>query len=597
MDDRTRIDATQNPQNVSGSVTPQGSSAAPVFQAPSASPEQTLPQQPIQQVGSPSQVPQQQPVYPQSIASQSPQTTVQSQSFVAQTPMSSQEQPVSSTATPPGQAPQSAPSVAENTPSEPTPSRHIPDLTSPQQVMTPLTENVVPPKPSQSETPPPPPQKPSSSAKKGFGLPKPLIFSLVGFLVLLVLFIGLKVLGSMTGGGSSGKVTLTYWGLWEDSNVMQGVISDFERQHPDITVNYSKEDPHEYSKTVLTRIQNGNGPDIFRYHVSWLPMMLPSLLPLSTDAISKSDFAKSYYPVIQQDLIQNGAIYGIPLEIDTLALFVNKKMLSDNKIEVPTTWDAYITAARQLTQKDANGKIQVAGAAMGTYDNITHASDIISLLLVQNGVDLATMTPASNASDALTFYNAFAKDQNNVWDNTLDPSLLAFERGKLAMYIGYSWDVFAIQGANPNLDFGIYPVPHLPGRNTTIASYWVEGISSRTAHPKEAMEFMHFLAQKDTATKLYTAEAKTRPFGEPYARVDLADSLKNTPLVYPFVSQAANASSTYFAADTQDTGITAQMNGYLANAVNAILGNTSADTAVDTLSKGVSQVLNQYGQQ
>jgi ABC-type glycerol-3-phosphate transport system substrate-binding protein len=300
---------------------------------------------------------------------------------------------------------------------------------------------------------------------------------------------------------------------------------------------------------------------------------------------------------MQQDLIKNGAIYGIPLEVDTLALFINKKMFDDAKAQVPTTWDGFITVARSLTKKDPTGKILVSGGALGTYSNITHASDILSLLLVQNGVDLASMTPASNASDALTFYTSFAKDEENVWDTTLDPSLLAFEREKLAMYIGYSWDIFAMKAASPDLNFAVYPVPHLPGRNTTIASYWVEGVSSKTAHPKEAMQFIHFLSQKDTQTKLYTTEAKTRSFGEPYAQVDLASLLKSNNLVYPFVLQAANASSTYFSSDTQDTGITTYMNQYVENAVNSVLKDTSADSAVEALTQGVSQVLNQYAPQ
>lgn len=549
----------------------------------------------------------QQPPIPQTpgVSSQTPSIT--DPNLYTQAP-----QPISQSSSTPQESVQSWPSQQMSQPSiqptqdtqtspnlDPTPSRHVPDLTATQQVLTPdSASGSSAPYPSQTTVPPKQEAQkkpPTLPTKKGF--PRFLLLLLVGFVILFIAFVGIKLFGSLLGGAGSGKVALTYWGLWEDPNVMQTVIADFERQNPNITVTYSKQDPHEYSKSVLTRIQNGTGPDIFRYHVSWMPMMLPSLLPLSNDAITKVDFTKAYYPVVQQDLIKNGAIYGVPLGIDTLALFVNKKMLADAKIDVPTTWDGFITAAQNLTKKDNNGKIQVAGAAMGTYDNITHAPDIISLLLVQNGVDLATMTPASNASDAFTFYTSFAKDEGNVWDTTLDPSLLAFERGNLAMYIGYSWDIFSIKAAGSDLDFAIYPVPHLPGRNATIASYWVEGVSAKTKHPKEAMAFMHFLAQKDTATKLYTAEAKTRSFGELYPRTDLAPLLKDNALIYPFVLQATSANSSYFAGETQDTGITATMNQYIGNAVNSMLKDTSSDTAVDTLTKGVAQVLSQYGQQ
>ena len=460
----------------------------------------------------------------------------------------------------------------------------------------------------QSPPPPIPPVPPSTpgspsdtkdASSGGLNKLKVLRFLFGGLAVLIFMVVILFVVQYLSvvfhPSGSSSKVTLVYWGLWEDNNTMQSIISEFESQHPNITIDYEKQDPKQYSQRLLTRIQQGNGPDIFRYHSSWLPMLQPVLAPLSTSVMSKQELQTNFYPVVRADLVRNGALYGIPLEVDTLSLFVNNTIFKNAKAQVPTTWDDFTSTARALTVKDANGKIKTAGAALGTYDNITHASDIVSALLVQNGVDLKTMTPASNASDALTFYTSFATGDSNVWDNTLDPSMLAFARGNLAMYFGYSWDVFLIKASNPNLDFSIYSIPHLPGRNTTTASYWVEGVSAKSSHQKEALEFMRFLAQKSTEATLYTEESKTRLFGEPYARTDLGETLKNNPLVYPFVLQANDAASSFFAGETDDSALNGQMNGYLGNAIRSVLNGTSAQSAVDTLTKGVQQVEKQYG--
>lgn len=436
------------------------------------------------------------------------------------------------------------------------------------------------------------------------GLPKPIKIGLIAggvILGLLLLFGIITFIGSLFPKGSQ-KANLTYWGLWEDQSVMQSVINDFQRENPNITITYIKEDPKDYSQRLLTRVANGTGPDIFRYHDSWVPMLSSILTPLSTSVIAPSDFVKSYYPVAASDLIQNGAIYGIPLEVDTLALFTNDDLLHKANIKPPTTWTDFISDAKALTVKDGSGKIETAGAALGTFDNITHAPDIISLLFAQNGADVRNLEKTSqNASDALTFYTSFAKgvsnDQNsNVWDNTLDPSMTAFSKGALAMYFGYSWDVFAIKALNPNLKFTISAVPHLPERQMTVSSYWAEGVSNKSLHQKEAFLFMKYLARKDVQQKLYSEEVKLRLFGEPYSRVDLGPTLKDNPLVYPFISQANNSVSTFFAGDTQDTtGINAQMNAYLGNAVRSILINTSPDSAVSTLSQGVTQVLQKYG--
>ncbi len=413
--------------------------------------------------------------------------------------------------------------------------------------------------------------------------------------VIFILFLIFKVIPGFFN-KSSGQTTLSYWGVFEDSPVMDSIISDFERANPNIKIEYSKQDVKQYREKLTTRIDNGTGPDIFRFHNSWVPLFQKDLLPMSSDVITKDTFSKNFYQVASSDLIQNGAIYGIPLEIDTLSLYVNTQLLQAAGVSVPSSWQDFITDSRQLTVKDESGKIQTAGAALGTFDNINHASDILALLLVQNGANLNNLSSTPNqVSDALSFYTSFATGTGNVWDSTLDPSILAFAKGNLAMYFGYSWDYFAIKAANPNLNFDIFAVPGLSGKNQTIASYWVEGVSNKSKHQKEALLFMKYLAQKETEQKLYTAQAKTRFFGEPYANSSLAQSLKANPAIYPFVSQAPNALSTFFVSDTYDNAINSQMNTYLGNAVRSVLNGTSPESASDTLSKGAAQVLSQYG--
>ena len=392
------------------------------------------------------------------------------------------------------------------------------------------------------------------------------------------------------------QVKLVYWGLQEDTLIVAPIIADFEREHPNIKIEYSKQDIEQYRDRLTIRSNNGNGPDIFRFHNTWVPQLLDLLLPLPSNVVSKEDFSKNYYPVVTSDLIKNGAIYGVPLQIDTLNLYINRNLFQAAGLRAPSTWIEFGNTARQLTVKDENNNIKTAGAAMGTFSNINHAPNIISMLLVQNGVNLNDMSSNLQAAgDALKFYSSFALPTANVWDDTLDQSIKAFALGSLAMYFGYSWDFFTIKSMNPGLTFDIYPVPNLPGQNVTIASYWVEGVSSKTKHQKEATLFMQYLARKETAQKLFAIESKTRNFGEPYARVDLLESLNNS-IAYPFVASAPFAVSSFFVDGTYDNGLNSQMNNYLNIAVDSILKGTSPQSAAETLSQGISQVLKQYGQ-
>ncbi len=462
-----------------------------------------------------------------------------------------------------------------------------------QQAGVPSAPSQIPPV-SPSTTPPVAPPTSSTSKKSSSSLKRLLVGIAIVILatVLIILFFPRP---------QPEKVKIVWWGLWEDTRVVDTIIADFERENPTIDVEYSKQDPKQYRERLATRISLGTGPDIFRFHNTWYPMLSDALLPLPSDVVTPEDFKKNYYPVMQTDLVHNGGIYGIPLGADTISLFVNTELFDAAGVSVPTTWEDFVIAAKKLTVKDETGTIQTSGAALGTYGNITHASDIVSLLFIQQGVDMANISAVpQDEIDALDFYTSFVKSETSTWDSTLDQSLMSFGQGKLAMYFGYSWDIFSIQKLNKDLPFKTYPVPTLFNRNMTVASYWVEGVSNKTSHQKEALHFMRYLAKKETAQKLYTEAAKTRSFGQPYARIDLAETLKDNELVYPFVSQLKNAKSSLFSSDTADGegGLNSLSNIYLGNAINGIIvDNSSTPSVVETLNQGVAQALLKYGVQ
>ncbi len=442
------------------------------------------------------------------------------------------------------------------------------------------------------------PMQAPKPAKKIF--PFGLVLKIAGvFIVCIIIWflVSYFVLSLFAKPESQKDVTITYWGLWENENTMKAIFADFEKNNPGVKVAYEKQNNKDYRDRLNTRIKNDTGPDVFLYHNSWLPQTSSLLVPLPSDVIGKNEFEKSFYPVMVKDLTKSGGIYGIPFGFDTLSLFINTEIFKQAGATAPTNWEDFGKVARLVTVKDETGAIKTAGTALGTFDNITHAPDILSMLFAQNGVNFKDTANTTQAMvDTLDFYTSFAKDDAKVWDATLDPSILSFAKGNLAMYFGYSWDIFTIRAISPSLSFEIFPVPNLPGRNITTASYWVSGVSVKSKNQKESLALLKYLSQKETMQKLFSEEAKTRMFGELYPRTDLADLLKDNTLIYPFVSQGKGATSSFFASDTHDNGLNAQMNGYLGNAVRAVLSGTSAETAVETLSKGVAQVLLQYGQ-
>ncbi len=422
---------------------------------------------------------------------------------------------------------------------------------------------------------------------------------ILGVLILLIVlagagFFAFKYLGKFFTGLKS--TTITYWGLWENDEVFKSLIAEYKKNHPKIDIVYSKQSPKQYRERLQAAIKRGDGPDIFRFHNTWVPMLKEELTPAGKTGYSVADFQQIFYPVANKDLVVGGKVYGVPLMFDGLALYYNEDLLRAAGVTPPTSWEAFRTAALTLTVKDQTGKIVTAGAALGSTGNIEHFSDILGVMMLQNGADLKNPV-GKEAQDALSFYHLFAEKPNNTWDETLDNSILSFANGKVAFIFAPSWQVFNIREINPNLKFQIIPIPQLPGTNVSWASYWVEGVSSKSKFEDESWEFLKFISSKESMISLYTeiTKLKERPFGEPYSRIDLAQTVINDPLVGAYIRQAPAADTFYLASRTFDNGINDHMIKYLEDGVNSLGKGVSIQGALETAAKGFQQVLSQYG--
>jgi len=400
---------------------------------------------------------------------------------------------------------------------------------------------------------------------------------------------------------SKKQTSLTYWGLWESEAVMNEVLVDWTKEHPEVEINYVLQSPQEYRERLQSALARGEGPDIFRFHITWAPMFKDELAAVPSSVMSASQFENTFYPVAATHLRFGSELLGIPLMLDGLALFYNLDLFQEAGKSPPTNWEQLRQLANDLTVRDDNGRLVISGVPLGTAGNVDHWSDILGLMMLQNGADLANPGMCQGeagqeclGADALTYYTLFSR-LDGVWDNTMPASTLTFASGKAAMYFGPSWRIFNIKELNPELKFGVVSVPQLQGSKISWASFWVEGVSAGSQLKKEAWEFLRFLSSQETMEKLNQAASQTRLFGMISPRVEMASSLRQNPYVKPFVDQAPQAQTWYLCSRTFDNGLNDRMIKYFEDAVNAVNQGRSAKEALVTTGQGVNQLLSQYG--
>jgi multiple sugar transport system substrate-binding protein len=374
------------------------------------------------------------------------------------------------------------------------------------------------------------------------------------------------------------------------------VIADYQSSHPNVRINYVQQQYQDYAVRLQTAIAKQTGPDIFRYHASWVPMLKQQLSIMPSSVYSDVDYKNTFYPIAAKQLGSNGSYVGIPLEYDGLELFYNTEYLRTANVQPPTTWADMKKIATQLTVRDANGnKIQRAGLAIGNTSNVDHFSDILGLLLLQNGVNPANINVQAS-QDALTFYTSFFT-QDKVWDSTFPDSVTAFARGDVAMIFAPSWRAHDIQAMNPNLKFAVAPVPQLTSNKVSWGSYWAEGVNAQSPHQAAAWDFLKYLSSSATMQKFYSDASKVRAFGEIYSRKDLAGNLATDPVVGAFVTDAPYAQNWYMNSATHDNGINDNIIKYYEDAINQSVNSNggTSNNPFTTVQLGQSQILNQYG--
>lgn len=422
---------------------------------------------------------------------------------------------------------------------------------------------------------------------------------LIAVIVFILLIIVISKLFGKNQSTTNEKVKLSFWGVYQSEAVISEVIKDFTKLYPNIQVEYTQMDGKDnYRERVLERTRNGTGPDIFRFHNTWVSSLKELFAPAPNTIFTAEDFEEIYYPVMVKDLVLDNKVIAVPFNLDGLVLLYNDSILKNVGIsQPPLDWETLIEDSKLVTVKDEQDQIVTAGIALGAAENISHFSDIIGLMFLQNGVDIKNLTDNTNAETVLQTYINFVLSSESVWSENYQDSINAFASEQVAMIFAPVWEIEVIKHLNPDLPLKVASVPQIRGGNQkSIANYWADGVSRGSKYQREAWEFLKFLSQKEQQARLFELEAKTgRMFGNVYPRKDMAELLLDNQYLSPMVKDANILDSLPFISRTYDNGINdGIIDQYLKDTVNSLLLGTSSSEAIRNLDLGVKQITEQY---
>lgn len=312
------------------------------------------------------------------------------------------------------------------------------------------------------------------------------------------------------------QIELEVWGTFDDSDAYQEIFTQYRDLNPHIkNITYRKLPVESYQQDLLEALAAGNGPDIFMIRNSWLGDFSDKMVPVPEGMIPEKNYREAFPDVVADDFFgSDGAIYGVPISVDSLALYYNKDIFNANGIaRPPATWEEVEQLVPRLTQIDNFGTINQSAIALGTAQNINRSTDILIALFYQKGSPLTKADTTPELTDeksqaALQFYNQFANIRSPLytWNQNQHYSLDAFYEGNLAMMINYSWQYPTLKQKNAKLNVGIAPLPQFASSTpVNQANYWGYGVAKNKTYVADPNE--RIVLSKETYDQLRAFES------------------------------------------------------------------------------------------
>ncbi|WP_127573007.1 ABC transporter substrate-binding protein [Georgenia faecalis] len=150
--------------------------------------------------------------------------------------------------------------------------------------------------------------------------------------------------------------TLTVW-AWEPT--LEQVVEDFQTEYPNVEVELANVGTGNDQYTALQNaIAAGSGvPDVAQIEYFAVPQFAIGEALTDLTALGASELEDTFTPGPWGSVQQGEAIYGLPMDSGPMALFYNQDVFEAAGVEVPTTWDEYLEAARAIHAHDPNAYI------------------------------------------------------------------------------------------------------------------------------------------------------------------------------------------------------------------------------------------------
>ena len=320
------------------------------------------------------------------------------------------------------------------------------------------------------------------------------------FFIVLVLLGVLAFTGVIGGSKKTASQTLTgnvvMWGTYPEE-AMAKLVQDYDtaNQNKGYSVSYTYYSKDDIDSQLAEAIADGTGPDLVVLDQDQIIKDQSKLYHIPYTALSDRTFRDTYAQEGEMFMLSDGTT-ALPLTINPLILYYNRDLLEAAGLtQPPQTWGDVINDVPLLTKKGQSDTLLQSAIPFGIYGNLNNARDVLSMLFMQAGDPIVSLTGTtytsvlgdqapnsqnqiSAAESIVNFFTQFTDPTSATytWNRSFTNARDEFIQGELAMYIGYASELPVIAAQNPNLNFDVAKVPQASATGTAVTFGLVQGI-------------------------------------------------------------------------------------------------------------------------